>query len=91
MEKQQGAVKGVWAQKVKGLAHALSRSSFSISCHLNVKRRTVTLRQGEPKEGPCRVNAAGVPDDVAHGLQIYIGATICRNLMKVLGTRLLYN
>lgn len=90
-EQQEGAVKGVWAQKVKDLAHALSRASFSISCPLSVKRGTVTLREGEPKEGPCRVNAAAVPAAIAHGLQIYIGATFCRNLVKVLGARLLYS
>lgn len=55
MEKQQeGAVKGLCAQKVNDLAHALSRASFSISCPLNVKRGTVTLKEGELEEGLCR-------------------------------------
>lgn len=90
MEKQQkGTVKGVQAQKVKDLAHTLSRASYSISHPLNVKRGTVTLREGEPKEGPCTVNAATVPAAIAHGMQIYTGATFCRNLVEVLDARLL--
>lgn len=90
MEKQQeGAVKGVWAQKVKDLAHALSRSSFSISCPFSMKRGTVTLGEGKPKEGPCRVNAAAVPAAIAYGLQVYRSATFCRDLVNTLGARLL--
>lgn len=74
---------------MKDLAHALSRASFSISCPLNVKRETVTLRVGKLKEGPCRVNAAALPAAIAHKLQLYIGATFCSDLVKVLSARLL--
>lgn len=49
----------------------------------------MTLRVGKLKEGPCRVNAAALPAAIAHKLQLYIGATFCSDLVKVLSARLL--